>query len=214
MNTLEKLQCTRCKNSHCFELPLKDRLEICEEHLEKGVLALDLPRAKQSLAHHEEQMKDIENAAMRTFCRGEELIDYLKQSEIELRVKDPLTLDNIDAQTHIHNLLEVLHRKRRDLRDLAEERKIKLEQNLLLRQLESDAKQVIGWVRNGEAMLYASTELGTSLFEAEALLRQHEEFQRAIEKTCQSASEVQQRADKLIKDGHFDPDAIWNALRT
>ena len=87
-------------------------------------------------------MKDIENAAMRTFCRGEELIDYLKQSEIELRVKDPLTMENIDAQTHIHNLLEVLHRKRRDLRDLAEERKIKLEQNLLLRQLESDAKQV------------------------------------------------------------------------
>ena len=125
-----------------FSFQLKDRLEICEEHLEKGILALDLPRAKQSLAHHEEQMKDIENAAMRTFCRGEELIDYLKQSEIELRVKDPLTLDNIDAQTHIHNLLEVLHRKRRDLRDLAEERKIKLEQNLLLRQLESDAKQV------------------------------------------------------------------------
>ena len=125
-----------------FSFQLKDRLEICEEHLEKGILALDLPRAKQSLAHHEEQMKDIENAALRTFCRGEELIDYLKQSEIELRVKDPLTLDNIDAQTHIHNLLEVLHRKRRDLRDLAEERKIKLEQNLLLRQLESDAKQV------------------------------------------------------------------------
>ena len=125
-----------------FSFQLKDRLEICEEHLEKGILALDLPHAKQSLAHHEEQMKDIENAAMRTFCRGEELIDYLKQSEIELRVKDPLTLDNIDAQTHIHNLLEVLHRKRRDLRDLAEERKIKLEQNLLLRQLESDAKQV------------------------------------------------------------------------
>ncbi|XP_068751668.1 kalirin-like isoform X6 [Montipora capricornis] len=189
---------------------LKDRLEICEEHLEKSGLALDLPRAKQSLAHHEEQMKDIENAAMRTFCRGEELIDYLKQSEIELRVKDPLSLENIDAQTHIHNLLEVLHRKRRDLRDLAEERKIKLEQNLLLRQLESDAKQVVGWVRNGEAMLYASTELGTSLVEAEALLREHEEFQRAIEKTCQSATEVQQRADKLIKDGHFDPDAIWN----
>lgn len=140
-----------------FSFQLKDRLEICEEHLEKGILALDLPRAKQSLAHHEEQMKDIENAAMRTFCRGEELIDYLKQSEIELRVKDPLTLDNIDAQTHIHNLLEVLHRKRRDLRDLAEERKIKLEQNLLLRQLESDAKQVSEMINT--KFLLAATRL-------------------------------------------------------
>ena len=140
-----------------FSFQLKDRLEICEEHLEKGVLALDLPRAKQSLAHHEEQMKDIENAALRTFCRGEELIDYLKQSEIELRVKDPLTLDNIDAQTHIHNLLEVLHRKRRDLRDLAEERKIKLEQNLLLRQLESDAKQVSEMINT--KFLLAATRL-------------------------------------------------------
>lgn len=66
----------------------------------------------------------------------------MKQSEIELRVRDPLSGENIDAQTHVYNLLEVLHRKRRDLRDSAEERKIKLEQNLLLRQLESDAKQV------------------------------------------------------------------------
>ena len=123
-------------------LQLKDRLESCEGLLDKNIVANDLPRAKQALAHHEDSVKDIENAAMTTFCRGEELIDYLKQSEIELRVRDPLTTENIDAQTHVHNLLEVLHRKRRDLRDSAEERKIKLEQNLLLRQLESDAKQV------------------------------------------------------------------------
>lgn len=31
-----------------------------------------------------------------------------------------------------------------------------------------------------------------------------------FQKTCQSATEVQQRAEKLIKDGHFDPDAIWS----
>lgn len=31
----------------------------------------------------------------------------------------------------------------------------------------------------------------------------------SFQKTCQSANEVRQRADKLIKDGHFDPEAIW-----
>lgn len=31
-----------------------------------------------------------------------------------------------------------------------------------------------------------------------------------FKKTCQSATEVKQRAEKLIKDGHFDPEAIWN----
>lgn len=31
-----------------------------------------------------------------------------------------------------------------------------------------------------------------------------------FQKTCQSATEVKQRAEKLIKDGHFDPEAIWN----
>ena len=31
-----------------------------------------------------------------------------------------------------------------------------------------------------------------------------------FKKTCQSATEVKQRAEKLIKDGHFDPVAIWN----
>ena len=124
---------------------LKERLEVCEANLEKGGLAPVLAGAKQALAHHDEQIKDVESASLRTFCRGEELVDYLKQSEVELRVKDPLTSENIDAQIHIHNLLEFLHRKRRDIRDLAEDRRIKLEQNLLLRRLESDTKQV-GWV--------------------------------------------------------------------
>ena len=31
-----------------------------------------------------------------------------------------------------------------------------------------------------------------------------------LQKTCQSANEVRQRAEKLMKDGHFDPEAIWN----
>lgn len=31
-----------------------------------------------------------------------------------------------------------------------------------------------------------------------------------LQKTCQSANEVRQRADKLMKDGHFDPEAIWS----
>ena len=136
---------------------MKDRLEGCEEDLEKEALGGDLPRAQEAVKRHNELIGDIENAARRTFCRGEELVDFLKQSEIELRVKDPLTAANIDAQSHVHNLIEVLHRKRRDLRELAADRKIKLEQNLMLRQLDSDAKQVCAAAPSGFFVSHSET---------------------------------------------------------
>ena len=47
-----------------------------------------------------------------------------------------------DAQTRIQVLLEYLHERELDLEDLAEQKRIKLEQCLQLRGFETEARQV------------------------------------------------------------------------
>ena len=117
-------------------------MESCEADLEKGGLADDLNGAKQMLNSFQEQLKAIDTLSLRTFCKGDELVDLLRHSDVELRVRNPNTPETIDAQHHIQNLLEFLHNQRRAFLEFAETRKQKLEHRVALKQLEADTKQV------------------------------------------------------------------------
>lgn len=85
------------------------------------------------------------------------------------------------AQTRVQVLLEFLHEREMDLEDLAEMKRVKLEQCVQLCQFQNDANQVVSWIRNGEAMLMASFTIPNSLQDAEQLKKEHEQFQVAIE---------------------------------
>lgn len=113
-----------------------------------------------------------------------------------------------NAQTRVQVLLEFLHEREIDLEDLAEMKRVKLEQCVQLGQFQNDANQVISWIRNGEAMLMASFAVPNSLADAELLKKEHEQFQVAIEKTHTSAVQVKYRADSLINANHYDPQSI------
>lgn len=113
-----------------------------------------------------------------------------------------------NAQTRIQHLLEFLNDRELDLEELAEVKKVKLEQAVQLCQFQNDANQVISWIRNGEAMLIASFSTPNSLQEAEQLDKDHKQFQAAVEKTVTSAVQVKYRADALINTNHYDPQSI------
>ena len=57
-------------------------------------------------------------------------------------------------------------------------------------------------------MLTAGFSIPGSLGDAETLKKEHEQFQTAIEKTHASAVHVRQRAETLLTNNHYDPDAV------
>lgn len=85
------------------------------------------------------------------------------------------------AQTRVQVLLEFLHEREMDLEDLAELRRVKLEQSVQLCQLQTNASQVLSWIRNGEAMLLASFNIPQSLTDAQQMEKESTEHQVAIE---------------------------------
>lgn len=87
----------------------------------------------------------------------------------------------VTALQIIRMLLELLRDKEMDIEDIAETTRGHLEQCVHLCQFESEAKQVLSWIKNAESMLSASFTIPQSLQEAEDLRTEHEQFQVAIE---------------------------------
>lgn len=94
------------------------------------------------------------------------------------------------AANRVQVLLEFLNEREMDAEEMAENRRVILEQTAQLVQLQQDAGHVANWIRNGEAMLLTTLRIPENLQDAEQLRHEHEQFQVAIEKTHTSAVQV------------------------
>ncbi|XP_046409767.1 kalirin isoform X2 [Neodiprion fabricii] len=198
-----KLRLELCLRLRVFE---RDALEASGQ-LEMWAQELQGPpregSPEQLLRVHNDGVAHMQNTAFQVLQQGQELAQVLEQAGVCVMADGQHS-----AAARVQVLLEFLNEREMDAEDLAEMRRVRLEQAAQLVQLQADATHVANWIRNGEAMLLASLRVPENLQDAEQLRLEHEQFQVAIEKTHTSAVQVKHRADALVSANHYDPKSI------
>merc|ERR1712180_260731 len=145
----------------------------------------------------------MHNATFQVLQGGQELLQLLETSGIVIRADA-----ESDGTTKVGMLLECIHDRQMDVEVLTDMKRLKFEQCIQLLQFENEGNQVISWVRQGEAVLAASFSIPSSLADAQALSKDHQQFQVAIEKTHSAVIQIRQRSSAVLMGNHYSPNKV------
>nr|XP_032800960.1 spectrin alpha chain, non-erythrocytic 1 isoform X8 [Petromyzon marinus] len=151
-------------------------------------LAKDVTGAEALLERHQEHRTEMD-ARTGTFQAfeqfGQQLLDRNHYASAEVRDK-----------------LAGLDRERSGLEKAWATRRMMLDQCLELQLFNRDCEQAEGWMASREAFL-AVDDKGDSLDSVEALIKKHEDFDKAINVQEEKIAALQSFADELISSDHY-----------
>uniref|UniRef100_A0A672RZ83 Spectrin alpha chain, non-erythrocytic 1 n=1 Tax=Sinocyclocheilus grahami TaxID=75366 RepID=A0A672RZ83_SINGR len=113
------------------------------------------------------------------------------------------------ASPEIKQKLEALEWERADLEKAWIQRRMMLDQCLELQLFNRDCEQAENWMAAREAFL-ASDDKGDSLDSVEALIKKHEDFDKAINVQEEKIAALQSFADQLVSADHYAKPEIFN----
>uniref|UniRef100_A0A8C9XTE7 DH domain-containing protein n=1 Tax=Sander lucioperca TaxID=283035 RepID=A0A8C9XTE7_SANLU len=180
----------------------------------------DFSAEKLASPRHMERRLAMNNMIYEVIQQGHDLQQYITEVQAS-----GIELSEVEGglSSQVEELQRLLQDKQKELQQIADHTHTHLEQNLQLTHLQSQVKQVLGWISEGEVMLSSCMLNSSCLSEAEQLQREHERLQQAIEallhadslqRTHQVALALQQRAELLVRSGHYDPDAVRACAQT
>ncbi|XP_013775722.1 spectrin alpha chain-like isoform X2 [Limulus polyphemus] len=154
-------------------------------------LATDVTGAEALLERHQEHRTEID-ARAGTFqafqAFGQQLLHSGHYASVEIQEK-----------------LEKMLEAHKDLEDAWHARRMKLDQCLELQLFYRDCEQAENWMASREAFL-SSDDMGGD--NVEALIKKHEDFDKAIQAQEEKITALAQMADQLVAGDHYDSDAI------
>ncbi|XP_071823329.1 triple functional domain protein-like isoform X3 [Apostichopus japonicus] len=184
-------------------LELSSQLPLWTDQMRGSNFELDLDTADILLKEHMEMFDSIQDRTVQVIQKGRDLLQLLDNSTLNL-----IADDQPSPSTRVSVLMDDVRDGYLELEDVAEIRRRDLEQFRDLRQFEQEAEQVQGWISTSEKILQVAPAIPNSLYEAEKMQLDHQQFETALEKTQESAIRLHDKGYKLVESSHFEGQRI------